>query len=121
VALVEIGVPGATIGPVSKDPLDGPGKITLSASTGAKIAVWRKGDLLCVQPVGALRAAEECLAVDLFEVIADLTGLDLEVGSQAAEAIELAEAAQRRLAMIDSALQPDDSGSEEPRRSHCRG
>jgi len=38
-----------------------------------------------------------CLAVDLFEVIAELSGLDLEDRAEAAEAVALAEEARRRL------------------------
>jgi hypothetical protein len=38
-----------------------------------------------------------CLAVDLFEVIAELAGLDLEDASQSAEAVALADRAQREL------------------------
>lgn len=46
------------------------------------------------------------MAVDLFEVIAEIAGLDLEVGEQAAEAMLLAEAARRQLtvALVE---QPD--------------
>lgn len=60
------------------------------------------------------------MAVDLFEVIAEIAGLDLEVGEQAAEAMSLAEAAQRRLAASsapgrDADSDPDtDAG--DPRR-----
>jgi len=39
-----------------------------------------------------------CLAVDLFEVIAELLGLDLEVDEQSAEAVLLATRAQETLA-----------------------
>jgi len=38
-----------------------------------------------------------CLAVDLFEVIAELAGLDLEDDVQSAQALALADEAQRRL------------------------
>jgi hypothetical protein len=51
--------------------------------------------------------AQICLAVDLFEVIAELAGLDLERHEQAAEAIGLAEEAQRRLGISHG---PSDDG-----------
>jgi hypothetical protein len=38
-----------------------------------------------------------CMAIDLFEVIAELAGLDLEDSSQSAEAVALADRAQREL------------------------
>ena len=38
-----------------------------------------------------------CAAVDLFEVIAELAGLNLEVAAQSAEAVALALEAQREL------------------------
>jgi hypothetical protein len=84
------------------------GKVTLKTSTGAKIVVWRTGDLYCAKPANAAARPDECLAVDLFEVIADLAGLDLERSDQAAEAIELSEVAQRRLTM--AAGSPPASG-----------
>jgi hypothetical protein len=43
------------------------------------------------------------LAADLFEVIAELAGLDLEQGPQAQEAIDLATAARRRLVVLPPA------------------
>jgi hypothetical protein len=73
------------------------GKVTLQTSTDAKIIVWRSGELFCVKRSGGPERPEECLALDLFEVIAELAGLDLERQHQATEAIQLAETAQRRL------------------------
>jgi hypothetical protein len=73
-------------------------QVTLRASNGAKILVWREDDLFHARraeaPVEQSRTAH---ASELFEVIADLAGLDLEDGAQAARAIELSESAQRRL------------------------
>jgi len=73
-------------------------RLTLTASTGAKILVWHEGDTFHVCPADRAGEPEVCLGIDLFEVIADLTGLDLEEGSQAAEALELSDRAQRQLA-----------------------
>lgn len=81
-------------------------KVTLTASTGAKILVWREDDMLHARRASAAGEEQICLAVDLFEVIADLAGLDLEHEGQAAEALELAEDAQRRL----SRSRPFDQG-----------
>jgi hypothetical protein len=73
-------------------------KVTLAASTGADVEVWREGDLFHARRAGDAGEPQICLAVDLFEVIADLVLLDLERGTDAAEAMRLAEDAQRRLA-----------------------
>lgn len=72
-------------------------EVTLRASTGAKILVWREHELYYAQRSDSATDAHLCLAMDLFEVIAELAGLDLERGAEAAEAIELAESALRRL------------------------
>ena len=72
-------------------------KVTLTASTAAKIVVWREDDLFHAQRSDTLERSHVCLEVDLFEVIAELAGLDLEQGEQAAEAMRLAERAQERL------------------------
>jgi hypothetical protein len=72
-------------------------KITLKASTGARVVVWRERDSFCARQADETTQPEVCLAVDLFEVLADLAGLDLERQDHAAEAVALAEEAQRRL------------------------
>jgi hypothetical protein len=72
-------------------------KATLRVSTGAKLVVWRDGDTYHTRLADTIAEAQICLAIDLFEVIADLSGLDLEVRAQATEAVALAEGAQRRL------------------------
>ena len=97
------------------------GKVTLNTTTGAKIVVWRNGDVLCARLADATEPPEECLAVDLFEVVAELAGLSLDDGAQAAEALDLAERAQRRLAFAesDSAL-PDDSEADDS-SAHASG
>jgi hypothetical protein len=72
--------------------------LTLTASTGAKMLVWSEGDTFCARLAESAAEPEICLGIDLFEVIAELAGLDLEEGSQAAEALELSQRAQRTLA-----------------------
>jgi hypothetical protein len=70
----------------------------LTATTGAKVAVWREDEMFHAQPPGGAFPPEVCLAVDLFEVIAELAGLDLDVAEQSAEAVLLATRAQETLA-----------------------
>jgi len=72
-------------------------KLTLRPSTGAAILVWREGETYCARPAGSAIEPQVCLAVDLFEVIAELPGLDLEHDGDAAEALRLSNDAQRRL------------------------
>jgi hypothetical protein len=72
-------------------------KIQLTASTAAKILIWREGELFHARLRDRADSTQVCLAVDLFEVIAELAGLDLERGQEAAEAMELAELARREL------------------------
>jgi hypothetical protein len=72
-------------------------KVTLAASTGAKIAVWRERDLFYAQRAQEVGEPQSCWEVDLFEVIAELAQLDLDDFSQAAEAVKLAARARRRL------------------------
>jgi hypothetical protein len=74
-------------------------KVTLRASTGARVAVWRERESFCARQADVVREPEVCLAVDLFEVLADLAGLDLERQDHAAEAVALAEDARRRLSV----------------------
>jgi hypothetical protein len=93
-------------------------KLTLRASTGAKILVWREDEFFHARRLDAAFPAQACLAVDLFEVIAELTGLDLEQGAQAAEAMSLAEDAERRLSAADSF---PSHGDEESARAHDGG
>jgi len=71
--------------------------LTLKPSTGKTIVVWRDGDTYCAGRAAAAGEPEVCLAVDLFEVIAELAGLDLDRDAEAAEAVRLAEEAQQRL------------------------
>jgi hypothetical protein len=77
-------------------------KVTLTASTDAKVVVWREGDLFNARRAESADRPQVCLAVDLFEVIAELAGLDLEQAAQVAEAMELAGTAQSRLAPLET-------------------
>jgi hypothetical protein len=88
-------------------------ELTLKPSTGTTIVVWRTNDTYCARRVGDMGEPEVCLAVDLFEVIAELAGLDLERDADAAEAVSLSENAQRRLREPDA----DDSSAQRRRRS----
>ena len=71
--------------------------MTVRASNGAQIRVWQENDLYYARRAGSAVEPQICAAVDLFEVIAELTGLNLEVTAQSAEAVELALQAQREL------------------------
>jgi hypothetical protein len=68
-------------------------KVTVEASTGAKIWVWLQDDLVHASGIEDGLDPQVCLPVDLFEVIAELAGLDLEQEDDAAEAVELADRA----------------------------
>jgi hypothetical protein len=84
-------------------------QVTLRASNGAKILVWREDDLFSAKLADApIEQAQTCLGLDLFEIIAELAELDLEVGAQAAEAIELAGSAQRDLSAARHTPQTPD-------------
>ena len=76
--------------------------VTLTASTGAKILVWRETDMFAAVRAGGAEEAQICLGIDLFEVIAELAGLDLDDREQSNEAILLAGDARQRLAPMPS-------------------
>ena len=76
--------------------------VTLTASTGAKILVWREKDMFAALPAGASEEAQICLGIDLFEVIAELAGLDLDDADASEEATRLAEGARQRLSSLPS-------------------
>jgi hypothetical protein len=80
--------------------------VSLTASTGAKILVWREKDMFAALRAGASEEAEICLGVDLFEVIAELAGLDLDDEEQSEEATQLATDARQRLASMPSHRRP---------------
>ena len=72
-------------------------KATVRASNGAQIRVWREDDLYYARPAGSALEPQICVAVDLFEVIAELAGLNLEVRAESTEAVALSLEAQRQL------------------------
>jgi hypothetical protein len=74
--------------------------VTLTASTGAKILVWREKDMFAALLAGGNEEAQICLGIDLFEVIAELAGLDLDDLRQSGEATRLAIEARQRLASL---------------------
>jgi hypothetical protein len=86
-------------------------KVTVRASNGAEIRVWRENDLYYARPAGSAVEPQICAAVDLFEVIAELAGLNLEVKVQSAEAVRLSIEAQRELEAAPDRLE-DASRSE---------
>jgi hypothetical protein len=74
--------------------------VTLTASTGAKILVWREKDMFAALRAGGSEEAQVCLGIDLFEVIAELSGLDLDDEEQSEEAERLASDARQRLSSL---------------------
>ncbi len=91
-------------------------QVTVRASTGAAVHIWQQFDSYCARRADATDDPQICLGVDLFEVIAELAGLDLEESGQAAEAVRLADDAQRSLGSDGS-----ENGSEEPDRERSCG
>jgi hypothetical protein len=94
-------------------------KLRVRASNGTTLLVWREHDTYCARRDGTAIPAEVCLAVDLFEVIAELAGLDLDSDEDASEALRLAEYAQAELNKHHSRDQGngDDSSAESTRTS----
>jgi hypothetical protein len=78
-------------------------KVTVRASNGAQIRIWRENDLYYARPAGSAVEPQICVAVDLFEVIAEL--------AESAEAVALSLEAQRQLEDPPDRLE-DASGSE---------
>ncbi len=72
-------------------------QVTVRASTGAAVLVWRQLDSYYARRADTNDDPEICLGVDLFEVIAELAGLDLDEPGDAAEAVTLANDAQQTL------------------------
>ena len=72
----------------------------VTASTGARIEVWREGELFHARVAERAGQPEVCIGMDLFEVIADLAGLKLEDETESAEATRLASEAQQRLGAL---------------------
>ena len=88
-------------------------KIKQTASTGADVVVWRENEMFHARLAGSASEPQICLAVDLFEVIAELAGLDLDDSRQAAEAVALAEQLQQQLSGAPSGRLDDDNGHRE--------
>jgi hypothetical protein len=84
--------------------------VTVRASTGAHIRVWRENDLYYARPAGSAVEPQICVAADLFEVIAELAGLSLDVKVESAEAVRLSIEAQQELEEPERL--EDASGSE---------
>lgn len=99
-------------------------KIMVRATTGANIQVWREGDTYSAQRGGAGGAGGEegepqtCWGVDLFEVIAELAGLDLERSMQSEEALSLAE---RAIAALEEGEAEQTDQGEPPAFRQGRG
>jgi hypothetical protein len=74
--------------------------VTFTASTGAKILVWREKDMFAASLAGDADEPQICLGIDLFEVIAELADLDLDDEEQADEATRLATEARQRLSSL---------------------
>jgi hypothetical protein len=71
--------------------------LTLSTTTGVDLRVWRRNDLFHAATIDGEAEPQVCLGVDLFEVIAELGGLDLADADHAGEAEQLAKHAQTEL------------------------
>ncbi len=77
-------------------------EMTVNASTGATIKIWRQGGVFHAERLKpVLSEVQICSRVDLFEVVAELADLDLDNGEHVAEAVGLAEAAERLFADAD--------------------
>jgi hypothetical protein len=74
--------------------------VTLTTSTGATVLVWREKDMFAASRAGAADEAQICLGIDLFEVVAELAGLDLDDEGEADEATQLADEARQRLSSL---------------------
>jgi hypothetical protein len=86
-------------------------KITIVASNGAEIVVWREHDTFSARRAEAVSEPQICLAVDLFEVIAELAELDLERADEAAEALALSQDALRRTHPGEAVGAPNEGSS----------
>lgn len=80
-------------------------RITVDPSTGVRVHVWREQQLFHAARANAAETPQICLGVDLFEVIAELAGLDLELSAGVEEANRLAQDVQQTLA---SQAAPDE-------------
>jgi hypothetical protein len=73
-------------------------KITITPTTEVPVVVWINDGMFYARQSDTVTEPQICLAVDLFEVIAELAGLDLEDAEQSAEAVALAYQAHTELA-----------------------
>jgi hypothetical protein len=94
-------------------------KLTLTATTGIHVVVWRDDEMFHARRANEATEPQICLGVDLFEVIADLTNLDLDAASDAAEAVRLADDARQHLSDGDGEgwAAADATAGEDWRRS----
>jgi hypothetical protein len=95
-------------------------KVTVTASNGAELVVWREHHTYFARRADEASEPQICLAVDLFEVIAELAELDLERQDQAAEALALANDAQSRTRPRDLADADDGSDGDRSFRADDR-
>jgi hypothetical protein len=72
--------------------------ITLTTTTAVPVVIWTRDGMFYARDSDTMTEPQICMAVDLFEVIAELAGLDLDDAGQSAEAVALANQAQRDLA-----------------------
>jgi hypothetical protein len=75
--------------------------LIFSASTGVNLEIWRDDGLFHAAQADGRGQPQVCLGVDLFEVVAELAGLDLEDADHAGEAERLAKQAKRELGSPD--------------------
>jgi hypothetical protein len=76
----------------------GNSRIRITPSNGVRLSVWRRDGLFRVAREDEEAEPQVCLGVDLFEVIAELAGLDLESADGAEEATKLADRVQDEVA-----------------------
>ncbi len=88
-------------------------KLSIVVSNGAEIVVWREDDTYSARRADAVSEPQICLAVDLFEVIAELAELDLERADQAAEALALSQDVLRRTHPGEAVEAPCEASDED--------
>jgi hypothetical protein len=74
--------------------------VSFTASTGVNVIVWREKDMFAASRADAAEEAQICLGIDLFEVIAELAGLDLDDEQDTDEATQLSGEALQRLSSL---------------------
>ena len=93
-------------------------QVTVRASNGAAVVVWHQFDSYYARKADTTDDPEVCLGVDLFEVIAELAGLDLDGRGQAAEAVRLADDARHSLSSGQAEDGAFDDEEREPERRY---